>query len=180
MRKIPTLFIRSDNHGLVTDVVNPDCAWVLNGEGFATRKFDGTCTMLDGDGIWWARREIKPGQEIPDNFVHVNTDEFTGKIMGWIPMEDSSFVKWFNDVKDKPILSGTYELCGPKIQSDPDGFGEHVLIPHGKNIVEAERTYEGIKNWIMANPFEGLVFWYDEQGTKMAKIKKKDYPKEKK
>lgn len=176
MKKIPTLFIRENNHGSVTTEVNPECAWVLNNEGYATRKIDGTCTMLDTDGNWWARREIKSGQVTPDNFVHVNTDGVTGKVMGWVPIEDSSFYRWFEEA-DKPTEPGTYELCGPKIQGDPEGYGKHVLVPHGKEIVEVERTYEGIKNWIMSHPYEGLVFWLDAEGTKQAKIKKKDYPK---
>jgi hypothetical protein len=41
---------------------------VLDGEGVATRKYDGTCVMFDGDG-WWARREVKPGKTAPAGFV---------------------------------------------------------------------------------------------------------------
>lgn len=39
MQKIPTLFVRDpSNPKAVTAEVNPDCAWVLAGEGIATRK----------------------------------------------------------------------------------------------------------------------------------------------
>ena len=57
MKKIPTLYVRDRETGKVdTSQVTPGCEWVVAGEGAPTRKFDGTCTMLDGDGQWWARR----------------------------------------------------------------------------------------------------------------------------
>lgn len=52
MRKIPTVFRRDPEnmkHALV-DQITPGCEWVLEGEGVATRKWDGTCVMLDADG----------------------------------------------------------------------------------------------------------------------------------
>lgn len=44
MKKIPTLFKRDpDDMRKVTREVHPDAAWVLDGEGIPTRKYDGTC-----------------------------------------------------------------------------------------------------------------------------------------
>src|SRR5207237_1222319 len=61
MQKIPTLFVRDEqDRRYVTEVVTPGCEWVMADEGQATRKFDGTCVMLDQHGDWWARREVKP------------------------------------------------------------------------------------------------------------------------
>lgn len=58
MRKIPTLLKRDpDNMRSVLMEVNPGCEWVLAGEGKPTRKYDGTCVMLDEGGVWWRRRE---------------------------------------------------------------------------------------------------------------------------
>lgn len=37
MRKIPTLFVRDRDTGLVVDVVTPGCEWAFAGEGRATR-----------------------------------------------------------------------------------------------------------------------------------------------
>ena len=44
MQKIPTLFERdwTGDRSRVLDKVNPEAAWVLAGEGVATRKRDGT------------------------------------------------------------------------------------------------------------------------------------------
>ena len=49
MKKIPTLFERQyENHKVVgiTDNVTPGLEWVLEGEGVATVKIDGSCTAI--------------------------------------------------------------------------------------------------------------------------------------
>ena len=64
MKKIPTVFARDPETNLryVKDEVTPGCEWVFAGEGVATRKYDGTCVMFDGDG-WWARRQRALGYQ---------------------------------------------------------------------------------------------------------------------
>jgi hypothetical protein len=95
MRKIPTLFKRDpEDMRHVSEEVHPDCQWVLDGEGVATRKYDGTCVMLDEAGRWWARREIKPGKQAPTNYRPEETDVNTGKTVGWEPIEQSPFTKF--------------------------------------------------------------------------------------
>jgi hypothetical protein len=73
VRKIPTLFLRDwdGDPKYVTREPNPECAWVFDGEGEPTVKWDGTCVMLDEEGKWWARREVKLGREIPFGFQFV-------------------------------------------------------------------------------------------------------------
>ena len=74
MRKIPTLFVRDEqDRRHVTSEVTPGCEWVLAGEGVATRKYDGTCCMFDGEQ-WWARREVKPGKTDPPGFWLISVD----------------------------------------------------------------------------------------------------------
>ncbi|WP_018684286.1 hypothetical protein [Actinokineospora enzanensis] len=98
MRKIPTLFQRDpDDRAHVLPEPHPDCRWVLAGEGMPTRKFDGTCVLLDEDGVWWARREVKPGKQAPDGYRPVETDQVTGKTMGWEPIGRSAFAKYFTE-----------------------------------------------------------------------------------
>lgn len=183
MEKIPTLFLRNpENRATVLAEPNPECAWVLGGEGVATRKWDGTCVMLDGSGAWWARREVKPGKTPPTNYVPISTDDVTGKTMGWEPIEQSAFAKFHaeavaNTLTDGP---GTYELLGPKINGNPDAFGHHVLMPHGwaplserLAIQAAPRDYEGLREWLLAHPYEGIV-WHHPDG-RMAKLKRRDF-----
>ena len=183
MQKIPTVFVRDpENMATVLDEWHPDCLWVRDGEGVATRKYDGTCVMLDGDGRWWARREVKPGKTSPPGFVEVGTDENTGKTMGWEPVEQSSFAKAFATVPDGVYPVGTYELCGPKVNGNPEDFGGHTLIRHS----EAERLnlpptldYRSIRraarDLAETAGFEGIV-WHHPDG-RMAKIKGRDFPR---
>jgi hypothetical protein len=181
MQKIPTLFVRDPNdRAHVTDEVTPGCEWVLDGEGVPTRKYDGTCVMVDDDGEWWARREVKAGKTSPDGFVEVEHDETTGKRVGWVPIYESPFYKfWLEAWTDIEHDAGTYELCGPKINGNPEGFGEHRLIPHGDDVIEFDydlRTFEDFKNamWNLgADGWEGIV-WHHRDG-RMAKLKVRDF-----
>ncbi|WP_218670939.1 hypothetical protein [Microbispora sp. GKU 823] len=135
MKKIPTILTRdwNGNPKHVTREPNPDCAWVFDGEGTPTVKWDGTCVMLDDHGAWWARREVKPGKTPPPSFQAISTDEETGKTIGWEPVEQSSFAKAFHEaLANTPAHeTGTYELLGPKVNGNPDGFDGHVLMRHG-------------------------------------------------
>lgn len=104
MQKIQTLFVRNpEDRRHVLPEVTPGCEWVMSGEGQATRKFDGTCVLLDADG-WWARREVKPGKRAPANYRPISTDETTGKTVGWEPIAQSSFAKFHAEA---------VENCGP-------------------------------------------------------------------
>ena len=54
MKKIKTVFIINRKNNLATDKVLKENEWVLNGEGKATMKFDGTSSMIK-DGILFRR-----------------------------------------------------------------------------------------------------------------------------
>ncbi|WP_405721051.1 hypothetical protein [Streptomyces sp. NBC_00046] len=185
MEKIPTLFVRdfSARPAFVLPEISPGCEWVINGEGEATRKYDGTCVMLDPAGQWWARREVKPGKTPPPGYVTISTDEETGKTVGWEPVAQSAFAKVHAEaVKNTAVeTAGTYELLGPKINRNPDGYADHVLMPHGWSITSirqdfatAPRDYDGLREWLHARPYEGIV-WHNPDG-RMVKIKAKDFP----
>lgn len=186
MRKIPTLFRRDpEDMRRVLPEVNPTCQWVLDGEGVATRKYDGTCVLLDEDGLWWARREIKPGKTPPPGYRAEETDEDTGKTVGWEPMEQSPFAKFhtesvFNVKRDGYSLApGTYELVGPKINGNPEGEAEHWLVFHGADPhpEPLDLTFDGLRRRLLelhAAGIEGIV-WHHPDG-RMAKLKGRDFP----
>jgi hypothetical protein len=73
---------------------------------------------------------------------------------------------------------GTYELCGPRVQGNPEGFDEHVLVVHGyAHLFAFPRTYDEIKK-ALTDPswtYEGVVFHHPD--GRMAKIKKRDFSK---
>lgn len=181
MKKIPTVFKRNlEDMKHVTDEVNPVCQWVLDGEGVATRKYDGTGTMFDGTD-WWSRREVKPGKQIPPEFVELDFDEVTGKRQGWEPIAQSPFYKFFAlavTAKDD-WEPGTYELCGPKIQQNAENFDHYVLVKHSEaetfGTVGTPRTSAEIKEMVLVqagDSWEGLV-WHHPDG-RMAKLKSRD------
>jgi hypothetical protein len=175
MRKIPTLFARDPGDmSHVVRKVNPAAAWVLEGEARATRKFDGTCVMLDEHGKWWARREVKQGKPFPPGYVTEETDPNTGKTVGWEPIEQSPFVKAFRSVEDVPTTPGTYELCGPKVNGNPEGYPGHVLVPHGLFVLrDVPLDYDGLAVWMKDTRYEGVV-WHHPDG-RMAKLKRRDF-----
>jgi hypothetical protein len=180
LRKVPTLFRRDpENMARVLREVEPRCQWVLDGEGVATRKYDGTCVTFD-DTDWWARREVKKGKSTPEGFIAVETDPATGKTVGWEPIEQSPFVKfWREAVAAAPEgswLPGTYELCGPKVQGNPERYERHVLIRHeaADEVQEPAREFDALMDWLLkqGSKIEGIV-WHHPDG-RMAKLKVAD------
>jgi hypothetical protein len=189
MKKIISLFQRNyDGDRLVRNEVVPGAEWVLAGEGVATRKFDGTCCLVAG-GRLLKRYEVKPGATPPVGFEPANeVDENTGKQQGWLPLGSGPESRWHWEAWDNQLVGGidkvewTFELCGPKVQGNPEheyverevGPGKHLLIPHGKYILgDAPRDFEGIKAWLAVNDVEGIV-WHHPDG-RMVKIKGRDF-----
>lgn len=178
MQKIPTIFIRDPATNLrhVKNEPHPDCGWVFAGEGVATRKFDGTCVMIR-DGKMFKRREVKKGKPEPFGFELVETDPVTGKSVGWVEVGNGNEDKWHRDAfAGQP--DGTYELCGPKIQGNPENCHVHMLVPHGNDVlVDVPRDFLGIAYWLRDHEYEGIVFHHPD--GRMAKIKKRDFPETK-
>lgn len=186
MKKIPTVFRRDpDDMRRVTREVHPECQWVLDGEGVATVKYDGTCVMKDGDGRWWARREVKPGKRTPPNFQPVMTDDATGKTVGWEPIEQSAFAKYHAEaltetdsvIAQRGFPAGTYELVGPKVNGNPERVEDHQLYMHeaAAKLFDVPRDYDGLAAYLPPLDFEGIV-WHHPDG-RMAKLKRKDFPR---
>ncbi|HEY5785856.1 MAG TPA: hypothetical protein VIT65_13865 [Microlunatus sp.] len=185
--KIPTIYLRDFDTHLLTDQVSPGCDWVFAREGVATRKFDGTCTMLDSQGHWWARREVKPDREPPLNFWFVSKDLLTGKRVGWEPIGQSAWAKQHADAlehdeslwEEVVVLEGeftdvgTYELCGPKVNGNPEQLDHHQLIKHGTTMVamSALSPIELVRR-MAGEGWEGIV-WHHPDG-RMAKLKARD------
>lgn len=179
MKKIPTLFVRDpSNHMAITREIHPDCGWVFAGEGRATRKYDGVCILVDHAGKFWTRREVKPGKREPDGFVAVATDGTTGKTVGWEPGRQSSWWPLIQDAATFGALEpGTYELCGPKINKNPEGFQAHTLVGHAVAQLcphlDRPTGYDQLELAIQTLPWEGIV-WHHPDG-RMAKLKRRDF-----
>jgi hypothetical protein len=183
VKKIPTMFVRDwdGDRRYVLPEVTEGCQWVIAGEGTPTRKYDGTCVMFDGDR-WWARREVKPGKAAPAYFVEVEHDDETAKTVGWEPVEQSGFAKLHAQAvaetqRDAAAwLPGTYELCGPKVNGNPEGYRTHRLVRHAEaeRLDDAPRDFDALAAWLHSRPYEGVV-WHHDDDDRMAKIKKRDF-----
>jgi len=189
MRKIPTIFRRDPNDmRRVANEVDPSCQWVINGRGTATRKYDGTCVMLDELGRWWARREVKPGKTPPPNYRPIETDPNTAKTVGWEPIEQSPFAKVHQSVVDHPLADivnnpwdipskseDTYELIGAKVNGNPEKVAGHRLQRHADAEVlhDVPRDFDGLAKYLADFDGEGIV-WHHEDG-RMAKLKRRDF-----
>lgn len=182
MQKIISLFQRNYvGDRLVRDEVTPGAEWVINGEGIATRKWDGTCCRIEG-GIFYKRYDAKKGKTPPAGFMPAqDPDPVTGHWPGWLEVgvgpEDKYFVQGYAEscliYVDRVIPDGTYELVGPKINGNKDQFTHHTLVAHGKDYLYAPRTYAALAAWFVSEDIEGIV-WHHPDG-RMVKIKKKDF-----
>lgn len=183
MKKIITLFQRNyDGDRLVRDDVTPGAEWVAAGEGRATVKLDGTCCRVR-DGRLYKRYEVRPGGTPPPCFEPADeVDPNTGKQQGWLPVGDGPEDRWHREAWELALVNtgerprdGTYELCGPKVQGNPEGFTGHVLVPHGALLFPADppRTFAGLKEWFAAWDVEGVV-WHHPDG-RMVKVKARDF-----
>ncbi len=178
MRKIISLFQRNyETDRLVRDEVIPGAEWVLAGEGIATRKFDGTCSRVR-EGRLYKRYDAQSGKPPPDGFEPAQEpDPVTGHWPGWLAVGDGPEDRWFREAlaaASGTLPDGTYELCGPKVQGNPDGYQTHTLVRHGSEVLaDAPRSFEGLKAFLEARSIEGIV-WHHPDG-RMVKIKRKDF-----
>jgi hypothetical protein len=184
MQKIISLFQRNyDGDRLVRDEIVPGAEWVIAGEGVATRKFDGTPVLVQ-DGRLYKRYDVKPGKTAPEGAIKITDtpDPNTGHWPWWVPVgegnEDKLFREGFRNYErefgEEPE-NGTYELVGPRINGNKEGFDRHILIRHGTEKIYFPQgiSYDSLKEALDQMPYEGIV-WRHPDG-RMVKIKKKDF-----
>jgi hypothetical protein len=138
--------------------------------------------MIKG-GIFFKRYDCKQGKIPPVGFIEAQApDPVTGHWPGWIAIlsdDNAPENKWhreafMNTATEDLAIGGTYELVGPRINGNKEGFEKHFLIPHGNDILErAPRTFNELKDWLDQLRIEGIV-WHHPDG-RMVKIKKKDF-----
>ncbi len=180
MHKIETLFER-DGQGkafMAIDRVAKGCEWVAAGEGVATRKWDGTCCLVRDGKLYkridWSAEKGNP----PASWFHHSGDVNQRSGHGWMPVGDDPGDTWHRDAwsRQSDLPNGTYELCGPRINKNPEGFEVHTLVPHGKHeILNAPRTFAELREFLRDFPHEGIV-WHHPDG-RMVKIKRRDFHK---
>lgn len=188
VKKMPALFVIDRVNHVGTTEINEKAAWVFDEPSIATIKRDGTSVTVDEEGNVWARRSVKKGKTAPEGYIEAEVDPVTGHSFGLEPIENSSFKKFFDqalDSREEPFMAGTYELCGPKINGNPEGLESAHLYEHGAEEaveipdmtnVRKEEAYEMLRNIFSdykARGIEGVV-WAGEDG-KRTKLRTKDF-----
>lgn len=179
MRKIVSLFKRNMATGLVTDEVMPDALWAAKGEGYATKKWDGTACLVR-DGRLFKRYDAKHGKTPPAAFepAQPNADPITGHWPGWLPVGEAPedrwhreawaagrFLVWRGGAQLGAPTDGTYELCGPKIGGNREGLDGHYLVKHGGHLLDIDgervpRVWDALRDWLAKHPEHEGVVWY--------------------
>lgn len=199
MRKIKTLFVIDRDNNQATDKIVPESSWVLNNEGFATEKFDGSACLFK-DGKLWKRydRKLKKSffglfrkgklavlelsmfKDAPDGFEACEStpDPKTGHWPGWVPVDaESPDDIWHIEAlsHEKELIEGaSYELVGPKVQGNKYNLEHHQLWLHGSRKIQLTTgSYDELKQWFAVNHLEGVV-WHHPDG-RMVKLRKKDF-----
>lgn len=199
MKKIKTVFKIDRETGMATNQVMPGAEWVINGEGTATLKVDGSACRVK-DGILYKRfdhklqsRYMKQLRALGSEFK-VTPDMFNTLPPNAIPCEEKPdpvtyhHPHWVAVDKDKPedafhiqafeavngkLEDGTYELIGPKINNNPYKLDECKLIKHGSEVLNIpDRSFEGLKVFMENLDGEGVVFHHPN--GEMYKCRKKD------
>jgi hypothetical protein len=110
----------------------------------------------------------------------------TGKTVGWEPIEQSAFAKFWRAAVDSipdGYEPGTYELVGPKVNGNPERTAAHRLVAHATadRLELAGLTFEGLRDTVITlmtrDGIEGIV-WHrnpDDPDTQMAKLKGRDF-----
>ena len=154
----------------------------MAGEGVATRKYDGTaCAVIGGE--LYKRYDAKQGKEPPEGAIPCCApDPITGHWPHWLKVDPRKAEDRYHAQlrHDYPMrwgarpADGTFELCGPKIGANAEGYGQHVLVRHGADIlIGVPRTYAGLREYLGDNLIEGIVFHHPD--GRRCKIRRHDF-----
>ena len=182
MKKLSTLFKKDPNNlGRVINEINSENEWALKFSR-PTRKFDGTsCAIING--VLYKRFDLKKGRTLPmDSIPCQEADLITGHHPHWTPClyNDNSNKYHFEAFKSLVVLNplpldGTYELCGEKVQGNPEKIEGHQLIKHGHDLLLLKFfSFESIRYYLTNSNIEGIVFHHLTDG-RMCKIRKSDF-----
>lgn len=184
MKKMPCLFVRvfHDRRSFtITPEVTPGCEWVLAGEGVATRKWDGTACAVIGGRLFKrydAKKNPKTGEYKmpPEGSIACDVpDPETGHWPHWVAVGDEPESKHHRAAWAMVggLADGTYELCGPSFNANPEDFGVNNFVRHGDMVLDVPRAFDGLRAELEARAIEGIVFRHPD--GRMCKIRRADF-----
>lgn len=151
----------------MTNECKTECLWVLDGEGAATIKVDGTNVKIKNGQLL---KRQKPKERDYDEASYVSC------------LREDPSDKWAFEAFDalEQKQDAVYELVGPKIQRNPQHEPAHRLIrvvPMNEQELEIpndhlERSF-GLRDFLVAHYYEGVVFHHPD--GRLAKIKRRDF-----
>lgn len=165
MQKIPTLYHRTFKNNIVVNCgpeITAGCEWVFTEPNvIPSRKRDGMCIMIAWGQIY-KRYDCKKNDKPPEHFIPCGSPE-DDHWPGWVPWSYRE-VEQIYGLEIPTLFDGTYELCGPKVGTragaNPERLKEHMVYAHGSEPIPNKFTnLETIKNFLLANPMEGIVFY---------------------
>jgi len=183
MIKISTLYKKDQNDlSRVINEVNTENQWVFE-DCVPTRKFDGTACAIINSKLY-KRYDVKKNKKtgkykkVQEGAIQCQEpDSKSGHWPHWVlcnrdDPNDKYHFEAFDNMEN--IQDGTYELCGEKVQGNPEKIKGHVLIKHGAEILDInDFSFENLKDYLLKHDIEGIVF-HSKDG-KMCKIRKVDF-----
>jgi hypothetical protein len=186
--------------GLATRKFDGTCCLVRLGRLYKRHDVhvDFEVTLDDGRVVWpktmyqtrladgrlaYHNRPIPAGFEPAQDPVPVG-----GHWPGWVPIGDGPEDQWHREAMfhahhsppdHHTLPDWTYELCGPKVQGNPEGFSHHRLLMHSDELLAADvpRDFLGLQNFLHTARIEGVVWWRDlaDPDCDKAKLKVRDF-----
>lgn len=166
-----------DKNGYATDKVTKGCEWVTEGQGTASRKYDGVPVRVNGT-INIQTDPMGPKIHRPNVLKLVGNDQ-------WMPIDPKQDVVILEARERRySTLDGMYEVCGPDILGNAEGWEIHKMIPTQVQVPasEGERCFtscprmledadgkKGLRSWLAQRPMEGVIFKHPD-GRRLAKV----------
>lgn len=163
MKRIPTIFLRDMSLKCtpVKNEINPECQWVFDGEGIATRKIDGV--------------NIKSKSNVPTERIKPVGD-YTEAQYG--PVGSCKYIQ-SAIMKHPHRPDGLYEAYGEGIRGNPEKVeGYHMVRVQPIDMAlrltgEPKRMYRDLMGYFATHDIEGIV--YHHRDGRMAKVKTSDF-----
>lgn len=187
MKKMPCLFQRDfhergDPRGPFTmrPDVAPGCEWVLYRQGEASVKLDGSACLVR-DGKLYKRLDCKKDRKTGEYKARPlgaipcqEPDEATGHWPHWVPVGDEPDSRWHREAWTnegcvpgvRALVDGTYELCGPRLQGNPQQLDRHVLLRHGEQVVPWDELFGQVREVDEVFAFHALRAYLEREPTR--------------